>query len=487
MSSRSRLTLIGAGLLATLSVSASVTASATGVSAAGASTSDAGRQRARVPAATLSPVQVPGTTPMAAAAVDLRKRGYAEREFYATGRAHRYRGAVTGAQTDAQVIDGGWDYKTRALVRWPKARPFNGTLVVEWFNVTAGQDADFAWAESHEHLLRQGYAFAAVSAQRVGVERLKTWSPQRYGSLTVAADNADPAGGVLDPTNDPLSWDVMAQVSAALKTNSGPDRPLPGLHVRRMIAMGESQSAGRLSTYYNTIHPRHGLFDGFVYLDRANQLRGDLSTPAVSVDSEALSFVPVTSGSRHVRIWDVAGASHASLYGAAYIDAMVLRDRSLPGPSGPISFTRTIELMNCGLLPLFSTVDVGLVLNTAIDSVDRWIRTGRAAPATTRFARGPDGELTRDPDGRVVGGVHLSHDDVPVDVIVARNTGPIFCQLSGHHRPYTAAELTAMYGTHRAYVAQVLRSVRHTVNGGYLLPFDAAAVLRTAVHSDVAR
>jgi ABC-type transport system substrate-binding protein len=162
MSSRSRLTLIGAGLLATLSVSASVTASATGVSAAGASTSDAGRQRARVPAATLSPVQVPGTTPMAAAAVDLRKRGYAEREFYATGRAHRYRGAVTGARTDAQVIDGGWDYKTRALVRWPKARPFNGTLVVEWFNVTAGQDADFAWAESHEHLLRQGYAFAAA-------------------------------------------------------------------------------------------------------------------------------------------------------------------------------------------------------------------------------------------------------------------------------------------------------------------------------------
>jgi len=475
---RAGLRMAGVGLLASLSLTAY---------SAGATAAHVGDQQPRVPAAVLSPVQVPGTTPMAAAAVDLRKSGYAEREFYATGRAHRYRGAVTGAQTDAQVIDGGWDYKTRALVRWPEARPFNGTLVVEWFNVTAGQDVDFAWAESHEHLLRQGYAFAAVSAQRVGVERLKTWSPQRYGTLSVAADNVDPAGGVLDPTNDPLSWDVMAQVSAALKANAGADPPLPGLHVRRVLALGESQSAGRLSTYYNTIQPLHRFFDGFVFLDRASQLRGDLSTPAVSVNSEALSWLPVASGSEYFRIWEVAGASHASLYGARYVDAMVLRDRSLQGPSGPISFTRSIELMNCGLLPLFSTVDVGLVLNAAIDSVDRWVRTGRAAPATAYFERGSDGELTRDANGRVVGGVHLSHYDAPTDVIVARNTGPIFCQLSGHHRPYTSAELTAMYGTHRTYVAQVLASVRTAARGGYLLPLDAVEVLRTAVLSDIAR
>ena len=424
---------------------------------------------------------------MAAAAVDLRKHGYAEREFYATGRANRYQGAVAGARTDAQVIDGGWDYKTRVLVRWPKHQQFNGTLVVEWFNVTAGQDIDFAWAESHEYLLRQGYAVAAVSAQRIGVERLKTWSPERYGTLTVAADNVAPDGGVLDPTDDPLSWDVMAQVSAALKANSGRNQPLPGLHVRRVIALGESQSAVRLSTYYNTIHPRHRFFDGFVYLDRAGQLRDDLRTPAVSVNSEALSYFPVTSGSEYVRVWDVAGASHASLWGARYVDAMVLRDQSLPGPSGPISFTRTIELMNCGLLPLFSTVDSGLVLNAAIDSVNRWVTTGRRAPATAQFERGADGELVRDAEGRVAGGVHLSHYDVPTDVIVARNTGSVFCQLSGHHKPYTSAELKSRYGTHRNYVAQVLASSSATADAGYLLPYDAAAVVRTAVRSDVAR
>jgi Alpha/beta hydrolase domain len=455
--------------------------------APGATAGDVAQSQLSVPAATLSPVRVPGTGAMAASAVDLPRSGYAEREFYATGRAHRYRGAVSGAQTDAQVIDDGWDYRTRVLVRWPSAKRFNGTLVVEWFNVTAGQDVDFAWAESFEYLLREGYAVAAVSAQRVGVERLKTWSPQRYGDLTVAADNNDPNGGLVDPTNDPLSWDIMAQVSQALKVNAAPVRPLPGLSVRRVIAIGESQSAGRLTVYYNTIHPLHRFFDGFVYLDRAGQLRADQPTPAVSVNSEALSFLPVATGSEYVRYWEVAGASHATFDGAQYVDAMVLRDQSFPGPSGPISFTQLIESTGCGLLPLFSTVDYGLVLNAAIDSVDRWIRSGRAAPASSFFERGADGQLVRDANGRVVGGVHISHYDAPTDFIVARNTGSVFCQLSGHHRPFTADELERMYGTHRAYVIQVIASDAVALRGGYLLPFDAAAVLRTAVNSDVAR
>ncbi len=470
--------LVAVCLLASLAIAASPS---------GASAAETANAQPRVPAAALSPVHVPGTAAMAASAVDLRKFGYAERELYATGQAHRYRGAVTGAQTTAEVIDGGWDYQTRVLVRWPQAKRFNGTLVVEWFNVTAGQDIDFAWAESHEYLLRQGYAVAAVSAQRVGVERLKTWSPRRYGDLSVAADNNDPNGGTVDATNDPLSWDVMAQVSAALRANAGRNQPLPGLRVHQVIAMGESQSAGRLSVYYNTIHPLHRFFDGFVYLDRAGQLRGDQTTPAVSVNSESLSWVPVVRASAYFRIWEMAGTSHASYQGAQYVDRMVLRDQSFPGPSGPISFTQVIELMNCGLTPLFSTVDVGLILNAAIDSVNRWIKTGRPAPATVYFQRGPDGQLIRDANGRVVGGVHLPQYDAPTDFIVARNTGSVFCQLSGHHRPYTAAELKTMYRTHRNYVAQVFASARSAENDGYLLPFDAAQTRLAAIHSDVAR
>ena len=211
------------------------------------STSSASAEPATVPAATLALVEVPGTSPMIASAVPLTEFGYTEREFFASGEAARYRLGADPLAT-AQVIDAGWDYKTRVLVRAPRPAHFNGTLVIEWANVTVGQDMDFAWAESHEYLLREGYAFATVSAQQVGVERLKTWSPARYGSLSVAASNTVPVTGgvdeVVDSRNDPLSFDVFSQVSQALQQNAGDVEPLPGLEVRRMIALGASGPPG---------------------------------------------------------------------------------------------------------------------------------------------------------------------------------------------------------------------------------------------------
>ena len=81
-----------------------------------------------VPAAKLTEIKVPGTTPMAAAAIDLAAAGYTEREFYADGKANRYRGVLPGTVTTGQIIDGDWPYRTRVLVRAPKAEKFNGFL-----------------------------------------------------------------------------------------------------------------------------------------------------------------------------------------------------------------------------------------------------------------------------------------------------------------------------------------------------------------------
>jgi hypothetical protein len=237
-----------------------------------------------LPPATLTPVAVPGTTTLGAAAVNLGSAGYTEREFYADGIAHRYRGAVGNAIANATVVDGKWPYRTRVLVRTPDRRHFNGTLIVEWTNVTIGVDADFVFAEAHADLLRLGYAYAVVSVQKVGVDRLKSWSPQRYGALSVNASNVDPqTGGNLDAcgpsacAGDPLSWDVFTGVSEALKVNSGPVAPFPSLKIQNVIATGQSQSAGRLTAYYNAIQPLYHVFDGFVFWDRASAAR-NLST-----------------------------------------------------------------------------------------------------------------------------------------------------------------------------------------------------------------
>ena len=75
---------------------------------------------------------------------------------------------------------------TRLLVRRPAdSKQFNGTVLVEWLNVTNGFDADNTWFFSCEHILNEGYAWVGVSAQQVGVARLQNWSPTRYGSLDV--------------------------------------------------------------------------------------------------------------------------------------------------------------------------------------------------------------------------------------------------------------------------------------------------------------
>jgi hypothetical protein len=447
---------------------------------------------APVPAAALTEINVPGTTPLSATAVDLAAAGYSAREFDAAGRANRYTGADANTFTTASLLDSGNPYRTRVMVRYPAPNKFNGTLAVEWTNVTIGVDFEFATAEASEYLLREGYAVAVVSAQRVGVERAKTWSPQRYAGLSVDVNKCGVNGTSLC-TGDPLSYDIYAQITQALKANlGGRAAPMPGLRVKDAIAIGQSQSASRLAIYYNTIQPLHNVFDGFAYWDRSGQLRSDLTVPAISVNSEGLagSFGgDQWTTSTYTRKWDVAGTTHASLYGAQYIEAISQRDQSILQPDGqPKTFFAWINQNNaCEKLPPFTTVDVGLVYDKAIDSVRDWYRTGRPAAPSKSFQLTQTGGLLRDADGKVQGGIRLPQFLVPTADQGALN-GPAFpCNVSGWHRYYTAAELKAMYGNHGRYVWKVASVIGPLVKDGYVLKDDALAAIRDAARSDVAK
>lgn len=74
---------------------------------------------------------------------------------------------------DAERLDGGHPYTARALVRRPRdpAR-LNGTGIVAWLSVSAGQDVDVVYAAPRALILREGYAWVGTSVQRVGVECL---------------------------------------------------------------------------------------------------------------------------------------------------------------------------------------------------------------------------------------------------------------------------------------------------------------------------
>lgn len=172
------------------------------------------------------------TYPFFSTPADLASNGYVEEEYYLTGEANAY-------ATDGTLLASEIPYRTRILVRRPvEAAMFSGTVLMEWQNVTAGYDLDALW--DSERVMRAGHSWIGVSAQRVGVDQLKGWSPTRYGSLNVTGGGAYMA--------DQLSYDVFAQAAAAVREPIGVDA-LGGLTVQKILAIGASQSAGRMTVW----------------------------------------------------------------------------------------------------------------------------------------------------------------------------------------------------------------------------------------------
>ena len=107
----------------------------------------------------------------------ISQAGYVEEEFFFEGTARSYNTAGDNAM-DGKVVSEGHPYRTRMIVRRPKdMKKFNGVVLAEWQNVTAGYDLDAMWGGSYEHIMREGYVWVGISAQFVGVQA-RTQRPQ---------------------------------------------------------------------------------------------------------------------------------------------------------------------------------------------------------------------------------------------------------------------------------------------------------------------
>src|SRR5678816_3589059 len=144
--------------------------------------------------------------------IALASHGYVEEEFYMKGMANAYDAPAntpaTPPSTLANVVTPNIPYTTRITVRRPvdPAR-FNGTVLVEWFNVTDNFDGEYFWVQAQQDIVRQGYAYIGVSAQNNGIAAtlgLKAFSPTRYNVLNVNA-----RGGSCC-TADRLSYDIFS-------------------------------------------------------------------------------------------------------------------------------------------------------------------------------------------------------------------------------------------------------------------------------------
>ena len=76
-------------------------------------------------------------------------------------------------------------YTSRMLVRLPQdPTKFNGTVIVEWLNVTGQSDLETVWPVEAQYLMQHGYGYIGVSAQLVGADFLPGWDPTRYAGIT---------------------------------------------------------------------------------------------------------------------------------------------------------------------------------------------------------------------------------------------------------------------------------------------------------------
>ncbi|WP_198679256.1 alpha/beta hydrolase domain-containing protein [Thermomonospora amylolytica] len=402
--------------------------------------------------------EVDGTYPWMATDVDLAKAGYVEQEFYVSGKADGY--STAGARVGEDV-----PYRTRIIVRRP-ADParFNGTVLAEWQNVTAGYDLDALW--SPEQLMREGYAWVGISAQRVGVNHLRTWSPARYGELDVTG------GGQFNA--DELSYDIYAQAAKALRSPSGV-RPLGPLKVRTLLAIGASQSAGRMTVYYDQVLPQtEAVFDGFANLvGTAPSRKG--SEPVFHVLSETDVRTPARrADDDRYRRWDVAGTAHSGWNGQQYRKSILDRDLG------------AAPTYDCDQPP-FSRVPLHHVITAAYGHLTRWIHRGVQPPTAPPLEFNADGTKARDEHGLARGGIRLSQVEVPTALNTGDNSGETFCRLFGTHVPFDEAKLNALYPSHGRYVKAVAESDARNVRSGYLLPGDARQNLLDASRSDIGK
>jgi Alpha/beta hydrolase domain len=104
---------------------------------------------------------------------DIAAPSYVAEEFFVSGTATSYKPtAALGPDGGRSVTPSGTAEYTTRIVALTPADParFNGTVLVEWLNVSGSIDAPAAWMMAHREILRAGYAYVAVSAQRAGVD-----------------------------------------------------------------------------------------------------------------------------------------------------------------------------------------------------------------------------------------------------------------------------------------------------------------------------
>jgi hypothetical protein len=534
---RSRRTCIALAVLASSFGSLIATSALTAAAPASAAMalSSASAPSASVASATVQGPILPagGISFLGSTLFPLSQVGYEESEYFLSGTATSYTSATPLAQ------DGKWHvtaattapYTTRVVVYRPiDPKKFDGTVDVEWLNVTGGVDAAAAWLTGHAEVVRAGMAYVGVDAQAGGIYGvagsvataegaggIKQTDPARYGALTHPGDS--------------YSYSIFEQAGEAVHKSAS--KLLGGLKPQRVLAIGESQSAFRLVTYLDAIEPMStGVYDGYLVYSRGGDganlsqspqgniptpiptyIRTDLHVPVLLFETEAdlmtLGYVTARQPPTHdIREWETAGTAHDDTYGLIYS-----RSDNLTGGADEEAFS---SMLNPPKDPIPGIIDCGAPINAgshtyelraAIAALENWVRTGNAPPQSPRLdvKAGKTGFVT-DTNGNALGGIRAAQVAAPVATVsglgqpgsVTANApgkgtsshstavgAGVLCGIFGTTVPLSAASLASLYPTHADFVKKWDAATAALVREGYLLEPDARTLNKVAAASRV--
>jgi len=456
---------------------------------------------------------------------------YVEEEFFIAGGAtlYNYGHNPPTSPTDIVPVEEDVPYRTRIIVRRPaKASKANGTVVVEWWNSTAGFDTAPAWDVSAEYFANEGVIYVGVTNSTTSLGFM-TAGCRLFGVFPPACGTRYET---LSMPENGLAYDIVNQIANLLKSDD-PSNPLPaGFRPDIVLHAGESQQAGSVVTFATGFH-EPGVSDGYFIQSGFNARPinfgpacgdpGDpMATPprppappfpdctprlaypaslvntnlpvpvyqtVTQTDFEGLGFSVFARqpDTPTYRYYEITGGSHTTVHKGVEL---------VPGdPPILLSDLCLEELNTLADGPVFGAY----VLNALWERMQEQVLDGDVPPAGVLMDTSATLQLERDANGNVLGGVRLPSITAPTATYLSVATANPFlppflagfaglvCRLSGAVDPFDQATLDGLYPNHGAYVSAVGKGVKALKTQGLLLQQDAVKIKTTAAQSDIGK
>ena len=443
------------------------------------------------------------------------EQDYTEEEFFVTGKSNVYTYNEVPVPGEIILLDPNVPYTTRIIIRRPTVPgDFNGTVVIEWWNSTAGFDSDPVWEASAEYFAREGIVYVGVTNSTTSIENMRDGGCAPFPGFpqTCGTRYAE-----LEMSKNGQAFEMVSQIAHMLK-GSGSENPLsPDYPVERIFHAGQSQQGGSIVTYATAFHFASN--DGYFvqaaggarpinfevscldpnappYPDCTPRLQGadrlvatDLPVPVYRAQTQSDMGGVLAGDSRQTdtdtfRYYEMTGTAHNPVHKNVEVAPAGLL---APDPLFLESFCR-FKSNTLADGPIFGSY----LYNAMWDAMEKQVVSAIAPPSGALLEVDANNELALDAFGNAQGGIRLPQLDVPTASYTFPNEadpnlpgllqliGNLVCRLSGNVTAFDEATLDALYPDPAAFLNDFNQAIDDLETARFLLPEDAAK-LRLAV------